>query len=312
LIEVQVTPDCPHAGGAIECVRLAAARLAPESEVRVTQVRDAGEADVLGFPGSPTIRVDGLDLEGLDVGPSAFACRRYEEGSGVPPTWLVEAGLLRALAPRHVLFLCVANSARSQMAEGVGRSLAGPAVRVSSAGSEPSRVRPQAVKVLSEIGIDATGHRSKSFDDFHDAGVDCVITLCAEENCPVWLGDAVRVHWALPDPAAATGSYEEVLDAFRAVRDELVKRLAVVFGDGTAEDQQANQGEPQMVVDLKIVGMSCEHCSGRVEKALGAVAGVESVDVTLEPGSAAVTGQDIEVEDLVEAVDRVGFTATVE
>ncbi|NNK49893.1 MAG: arsenate reductase ArsC, partial [Gemmatimonadetes bacterium] len=95
------------------------------------------------------------------------------------------------------------------MAEGIGRSIAPPGVRVSSAGSEPSRVRPQAIAALAEIGIDATTHRSQSFDDFQDAGVDCVITLCAEENCPVWLGDAWRVHWALPDPAAATGSDEE-------------------------------------------------------------------------------------------------------
>ena len=226
--------------------------------------------------------------------------------------WKAEAAALRALEPRHVLFLCVANSARSQMAEGIGRSLAAPEVQVSSAGSEPSRVRPQAVKVLSEIGIDATAQRSKSFDEFRDAGVDCVITLCAEENCPVWLGEAARVHWALPDPAAATGSDEEILDAFRAVRDELLTRLAVVLGEGAGPDRSARDEESRMEVDLKIVGMSCEHCSGRVEKALGAVAGVETVDVTLEPGSATVTGQGIDLEDLVEAVDRVGFTATVE
>ena len=230
-IEVLVTPDCPHAGPSIELVRSVAAHLAPRSEVLVTTVADAGEAAALGFPGSPTIRIDGVDLEGRDVGPPAFACRRYEGGGGVPPTWLVEAGLLRALAPRHVLFLCVANSARSQLAEGIGRSLAPAGVRVSSAGSEPSRVRPQAVAALAEIGIDAAGHRSKSFDDFRDDGVACVITLCAEENCPVWLGEAWRVHWALPDPAAATGSEEDVLDSFRRVRDELSRRLRVLFGN---------------------------------------------------------------------------------
>lgn len=229
-IEVLVTPDCPHAEGAILSVRAVAARLAPDSEVRVTQVRDAAEAADLGFPGSPTVRIDGLDLEGPGVGPPGFACRRYEGGAGVPPTWLIEAGMLRALAPKHVLFLCVANSARSQMAEGVGRQVAAPGVRVSSAGSEPSRVRPQAVAALAEIGIDAGAHRSKSFDEFHDEGVDCVITLCAEENCPVWLGDAWRAHWALPDPAAATGSDEEILDSFRGVRDEIAKRLAIALG----------------------------------------------------------------------------------
>ncbi|MCL7960100.1 MAG: arsenate reductase ArsC [marine benthic group bacterium] len=216
-IEVMVSPECPRAEGTIRRVREIAARLAPDCEVGVTTVRGAEEAAALEFTGSPTVRIEGLDIEGAG-------------GQGLPPVWLIEAAILRALAPRHVLFLCVANSARSQMAEGVGRSLAGPGVRVSSAGSEPSRVRPQAIEALAEIGINAGTHRSKSFDEFHDVGVDCVITLCAEENCPVWLGDALRVHWALPDPAAATGSDEEVLDSFRQVRDELSSRLAVVLG----------------------------------------------------------------------------------
>lgn len=228
-IEVLVTPGCPHADDAIARVREVASRLAPGSDVRVTTVQDADMAAALEFTGSPTVLVDGVDLEGAVVGPPAFACRRYEDGSGVPPTWLIEAALLRALAPKHALFLCVANSARSQMAEGVGRQLAPEGIRVSSAGSEPSSVRPQAVEALAEIGIDASGHRSKNFDEFEADDVDCVITLCAEENCPVWLGDAWRVHWALPDPAAATGSDEEILDSFRGVRNEIQRRLEVVF-----------------------------------------------------------------------------------
>ncbi|MBT8461289.1 MAG: arsenate reductase ArsC [Gemmatimonadetes bacterium] len=129
------------------------------------------------------------------------------------------------------------------MAEGIGRSIAPPGVRVSSAGSEPSRVRPQAIAALAEIGIDATTHRSQSFDDFQDAGVDCVITLCAEENCPVWLGDAWRVHWALPDPAAATGSDEQVLESFRRVRDDLVKRLTKVMGSATNWPDHEHRGQ---------------------------------------------------------------------
>jgi len=312
-IEVLVAPDCPHADAAIERVREAARRLVPEARVRVVTVPDAAVAAALDFPGSPTVRVDGLDLEAPDPGPPAYACRRYEDGSGVPTTWLVEAGLLRALAPRHVLFLCVANSARSQMAEGVGREIARPGVRVSSAGSEPSQVRPQAVEALEEIGIGADSHRSKSFDDFQDDGVDCVITLCAEENCPVWLGDAWRVHWALPDPAAATGSDEEILDSFRRVRDELVKRLTIALGPALERPSATSPtAGASMVVELKIEGMSCGHCTARVEKALGEMAGVTSVDVTLDPGSATVTGEDVKLADLVEAVDRVGFTATAD
>ncbi|MBT8488232.1 MAG: arsenate reductase ArsC [Gemmatimonadetes bacterium] len=150
--------------------------------------------------------------------------------------WLIEAALLRALEPRHVLFLCVANSARSQLAEGIARALArqsGPGgstipVKVSSAGSEPTRVRPQAIAVLREIGIDISHHRSNGVDDV-ERPVDVVVTLCAEEVCPVWLEKSVRVHWGLPDPAGAGGSEEEELQAFRDTRDELRRRLSVLF-----------------------------------------------------------------------------------
>jgi arsenate reductase (thioredoxin) len=143
--------------------------------------------------------------------------------------WEAEAEELRKLAPRHVLFLCVANSARSQMAEGIARSLAPPGVIVSSAGSRPSRVNPLAIRALDEIGIDLRSHTSKSVDRISPEGVDAVITLCAEEVCPVFLGKAHRVHWALPDPAREGDPDEEQLQAFRDVRDELRRRLAAVF-----------------------------------------------------------------------------------
>lgn len=143
--------------------------------------------------------------------------------------WYLEAAILRALEPRHVLFLCVANSARSQLAEGIaGSMMRDRPVRISSAGSEPTSVRPQAVAVLDEIGIDVSGQRSKGIDEV-EGPVDAVITLCAEEVCPVWLEDAWRLHWGLPDPAAVDGSEEEKLEAFRAVRDELRRRLGVLF-----------------------------------------------------------------------------------
>ena len=142
--------------------------------------------------------------------------------------WRADAERLRARSPGHVLFLCVANSARSQMAEGIARALAPAGVRISSAGSEPSRVRPQAVEVLREIGIDISAQRSKGVDEI-EPPVDAVVTLCAEEVCPVWLGDAERVHWGLPDPAAVAGPEARQLEAFREVRDELVERLQVLF-----------------------------------------------------------------------------------
>jgi arsenate reductase len=147
----------------------------------------------------------------------------------VSAAWQVEAEELRKLSPRHVLFLCVANSARSQMAEGIARSLAPSGVTVSSAGSQPSRVNPLAIRALDEIGIDIRSHVSKSVEGISPEGVDAVITLCAEEVCPVFLGRAHRVHWGLPDPAGAGSTDEEQLQAFRNVRDELRRRLAIVF-----------------------------------------------------------------------------------
>lgn len=143
--------------------------------------------------------------------------------------WKSEAKAIRAANPRHILFLCVANSARSQMAEGVARSLAPQGVRVSSAGSAPSRLNPLAVRALAEVGIDISTHRSKGVNEVPPADVDVVVTLCAEEVCPVFLGKALRFHWGLPDPAGVGGDDEARLEAFRRVRDELRRRLAVVF-----------------------------------------------------------------------------------
>ena len=132
--------------------------------------------------------------------------------------------------PTHILFLCVANSARSQMAEGIARSIAPESVRISSAGSAPSSVNPLAVGALAEEGIDIGHHRSKSVEELEGDDIDVVITLCAEEVCPVWLGQAQRLHWPLRDPADAAGDEGARLQAFRDVRDELKRRLQEYFG----------------------------------------------------------------------------------
>ena len=128
---------------------------------------------------------------------------------------------------RCILFLCVANSARSQMAEGLARSILSDEVRVLSAGSMPSQVNPYAIEVMSEVGIDITGHESKSIGTIDHADVDMVITLCAEEVCPVFLGRATRLHWPLPDPASDDPSLtrERLLDRFRSTREELRRRI---------------------------------------------------------------------------------------
>jgi arsenate reductase len=128
---------------------------------------------------------------------------------------------------KKVLFLCTGNSARSQMAEGLLRHMAGDRFEVFSAGTHPSFVRPEAIAVMRELGIDISGHRSKSVDEFLGQPFDFVITVCdhARESCPVFPGPAQRIHWSLDDPAAATGSEAERLGVFRRVRDELAARI---------------------------------------------------------------------------------------
>jgi len=227
-VEVLGFEGCPHLEAARTLVSEAAAGLSAPVEMRTVLLASDEEARAVGFLGSPTIRVAGRDVEGRDGPVTGLCCRVYPEGSGVPPRWMVEAALLRAIGPRGILFLCVANSARSQMAEGIARSLAPAGIEVFSAGSNPGRLNPMAVQVLEEIGIDISHHRSKGIGDVPAARVDAVITLCAEEVCPAWLGRAHRAHWGLPDPAAVQDEGAR-LRAFREVRDELRRRLALVF-----------------------------------------------------------------------------------
>jgi thioredoxin type arsenate reductase len=123
-----------------------------------------------------------------------------------------------------LLFLCVANSARSQMAEGLARAHFGGAIRVQSAGSRPTALNPLATAALAEVGIDIAGQRSKSVVEIAVDSVDVVITLCADEACPVFPKRVKKLHWPLPDPAAEPS--ERALEAFRGLRDELARRIA--------------------------------------------------------------------------------------
>lgn len=127
----------------------------------------------------------------------------------------------------RVLILCTGNSARSQMAEGLLRAMAGERFEVESAGTHPSRVNPLAVEAMRERGIDISGHRSKALSEFAGRRFDHVITVCdnAKESCPVWPG-ARALHHSFEDPAAAEGSDAERLTAFRRVRDEIEHWLA--------------------------------------------------------------------------------------
>jgi arsenate reductase len=242
-IDVLGTTGCPHVSETLARVRQVSERLRAEANIVEGVVSDLDEARRLGFVGSPTVWVQGEDIE-REAAPTeaALACRLYD-GGGVPPQWLLEAALLRATGFQHVLFLCVANSARSQMAEGIARALAPEGVRVSSAGSAPTRVRPEALVVLAEIGIDVSRQRSKALEEVQGP-VDVVVTLCAEEVCPVWLGHARRVHWALPDPATTKGGEAERMEAFRKTRDELVRRLGMLFPGDRGATPARSRSEP--------------------------------------------------------------------
>jgi len=129
-----------------------------------------------------------------------------------------------------ILFLCVANSARSQMAEGLARQMAPPGYRFWSAGSEPGTVHPLAVAAVAEEGIDISHQRAKGLGAIPISQVDTIVTLCAEEVCPVVPGTVRRLHWPLPDPARAQGTDQERLAAFRAARDELKNLLPHLWG----------------------------------------------------------------------------------
>lgn len=128
---------------------------------------------------------------------------------------------------KRVLILCTGNSARSQMAEGLLRAAAGDRLEVLSAGLKPGTVRPEAIAVMREIGIDISRHRSKHVDEFSGQAFDYVITVCdnANDTCLVFPGGTTRLHWSFPDPAIVQGNEPERLAAFRNVRDSLVLKF---------------------------------------------------------------------------------------
>lgn len=127
----------------------------------------------------------------------------------------------------RILILCTGNSARSQMAEGLLRAALGDRFEICSAGSRPSFVRPEAIAVMRELGIDISSHRSKHFDQFLGTEFRYVITVCdnAAGTCPVFPGVAERIHWSFEDPAAVEGDEETRLSAFRRIRDQIAERV---------------------------------------------------------------------------------------
>jgi arsenate reductase (thioredoxin) len=133
----------------------------------------------------------------------------------------------------RVLVLCTGNSARSQMGEGLFRAAGGDDYQVFSAGTKPSQVRPEAIDVMREIGIDISRNRSKSVEEFAGQSFHCVVTVCdnARDNCPVFPGGGQRIHWSFEDPAAVQGTEEERRAAFRRIRDQIQERVKAFFRD---------------------------------------------------------------------------------
>ena len=132
---------------------------------------------------------------------------------------------------KRILFLCVANSSRSQIAEGLASVMLGPDVDVCSAGSEPGQVNPYAIEVMQEAGVDISHHRSKSVDTIDPTSIDIVVTLCAEEVCPIMPGKVKRLHWPIPDPAISEDAHGTALSQsqmrqqFRQAREQIRERI---------------------------------------------------------------------------------------
>lgn len=142
--------------------------------------------------------------------------------------------MLSSPVTQRILFLCTGNSARSQMAEGWLRALAGDQFEVHSAGTLPSRVHPLAIDVMRECGIDLSSHRSKSVEEYAGQPFGTVITVCdhARESCPAFPGCTRCLHWSLEDPAAVQGPRDSQYEVFRRVRDEIRHRLQTFLEGG--------------------------------------------------------------------------------
>lgn len=132
---------------------------------------------------------------------------------------------------KRVLFLCTANSSRSQMAEGIVNHFFGKSISAFSAGTQATHVHPLTIEAMKEIGIDISKHRSKNLSEFDGQRFDYVITLCgnANETCPLYIGGAKKKHIGFDDPAQAQGTKEEILQEFRRIRDKIKEKLTAFF-----------------------------------------------------------------------------------
>ena len=200
---------CPGAPVAHERIRKVLAETGIEGEIQVVRVESAEEAARTGFLGSPTVQVDGMDIQVERRGePSLFGCRLYP-GGNAPPEDMIREALYRAASPkRRILYLCSGNSCRSQMAEAWTRVLWGDLFEAYSAGLEPKGLDARALAVMREVGVDMASHRSKAVTDLPEAGFDVVVTVCdrAREECPIFPGVERQLHRSFEDPPLLAAS----------------------------------------------------------------------------------------------------------
>lgn len=165
------------------------------------------------------------------------------------------------MEPIRVLFLCTHNSARSQMAEGMLRAWGGGRFEAFSAGTEATRVRPEAIEVMREIGLDIGSHQSKTVDRYLGRPIDWLVTVCddAREACPTLPGVRRSRHWSIDDPSAVDGDAEGRLDAFRRARDQLASRVRAFISEVAPPDSEQSQGE---YYDGSVPGARSRHAPG--------------------------------------------------
>lgn len=230
---------CPHAEPALNLLREVLKEKGIEEEIEIVEIKSKEDAERYHFLGSPTIQINGLDIEKERRNESSvMGCRIYKtkDGySGVPPKEMIEKAIKEAITSQNkkrVLFICTHNSARSQMAEGLLKALYGDRYEVYSAGTYPTEVNPYAIKVMSEIGIDISNHKSKSIEEFIGMDIDYVITVCdkAKEICPYFPGAKNYLHQSFEDPASYEGNEEKKLEVFRKVRDQIKEWIIKTFG----------------------------------------------------------------------------------
>ncbi len=226
-LELLYTPGCPNLQKVRDLLREILHSLGLNLSPREIEVSDPGQAEAEAFPGSPTIRLDGQDLEPESARTVASGCRIYKTGTGVPDGQLLKFKIAQAAGLKTVLFICTGNAVRSQMAEALVNHFLKGRWAAFSAGFLPAGISPLVVKALKEIGIDAARQPTKHLDLFTGLTFDRVITLCsdADRMCAFYPAYGNRVHLPYTDPLTLSTFGVGWKSLFRKLREDMKKRL---------------------------------------------------------------------------------------